>query len=84
MTPGSMVHSPGSHGGVHGRDRYGRCLLGRTAIGVAARRTREPAADRATKSRPEFARHQVVEDRIGRRAEVVENACTRGRLDDRI
>jgi len=59
--------------------RAGRCLdggLGRCLRRAAAAVARHPAANGATKRGAELARHEVVENRIRRRAEVVENACS--------
>jgi len=42
-----------------------------------SRLARPPAADGASKSGAELARHDVVQDRIRRRTEVVQNTCER-------
>lgn len=71
--------SAGQREGVPGAAKDDGCKsdgVGRPST-IPAWRTSEPAADSATKSGSELARHKIVEDRVCCRAEVVQNAYTR-------
>jgi len=58
------------------RDNRSRCDRNESTSLATARSTSYPAADCTTESRAELSRHEIVQDRIGCRTEVIQNAYT--------